>query len=318
MISIVVPMYNSINSIGRCLRSISSQTYTDIEMIVIDDGSTDNGNEVVSELSAKDQRIKYIRQNNRGASSARNHGIEVSKGEYICFVDSDDNILPDYIESLYSCMEFSNSDISVCGYQEVFTDRTVAHVLPKSEVERLTGKIHEDMYLLRKFINSPCLKLYKLHTIKEYDIRFNVNMVTAEDQDFNYRYYRYCSSISYVNTPGYVYDRNNSGLSRMRTRTCYENDLMNLSRKKDFIDEMNIANGELILAESICYMARRYTILSDEKNNYRRSKERLVAIDILRKPEKLSKKKDNIIYGLINKKLYLLIIAYMLVRLHKK
>ncbi len=102
----------------------------------------------------------------------------------------------------------------------------------------------------------------------------------------------------------------------MRTRTCYENDLMNLSRKKDFIDEMNIANGELILAESICYMARRYTILSDEKNSYKRSKERLVATDILRKPEKLSEKKDNIIYGLINKKLYLLIFAYMLVRLH--
>ncbi len=317
MISVVVPMFNSYKTIPKCLQSIISQTFSDIEIIVIDDGSTDNGVEVVKKLSLIDARIKYIRQNNGGAGSARNHGIDISQGDYLCFIDSDDSVLPDYIENLFRSMILSNADISVCGYQEVFNDRTVVHILPEIETGKLTGHIQEDLYLLRQFINSPCMKLYKLQTIKKYKIRFDVDMVTAEDQYFNFQYYKQCKSISYINSPGYIYNRNDSTLSRMRTRRCYENDLKNLLQKRDYIYSRGIVNGEIILAETICYMARRYTILSDDTNDYKRVKERLAATNILRKSMKLTEGRDNILYGLINRKLFFLIYVYMWVRLHK-
>lgn len=85
-------MYNSVSTIERCLTSVMRQLYQDTEIIVIDDGSTDHGADVVLELAATDDRIRYIRQDNGGVSRARNRGLEEAKGEWICFIDSDDAV----------------------------------------------------------------------------------------------------------------------------------------------------------------------------------------------------------------------------------
>ncbi len=116
LISVVVPVYNVENYVERCINSIIAQTYKNIEIIIVDDGSTDNSGHIVDEISLKDQRIKVIHQENGGLSAARNTGIDKAIGEYLVFVDSDDYICSEMIEVLFKNMMEYNADVSVCDY----------------------------------------------------------------------------------------------------------------------------------------------------------------------------------------------------------
>ncbi len=119
MISVIVPVYNVEKYLERCINSIANQTYKDIEIILVNDGSTDGSLEICRKYAAADNRIQVIDKPNGGLSSARNAGIAVAKGEYIGFVDSDDYIRPDMYEKLYSRITAAEADIAVCGYRWV-------------------------------------------------------------------------------------------------------------------------------------------------------------------------------------------------------
>ena len=113
VISVVVPVYNTECFLRECIESVLNQTYTNFELILIDDGSTDGSGAICVEYAQKDRRIRVFRQNNSGVSSARNKGIVESAGKYICFIDSDDFISVNYFEYLYSLLKKYNADISV-------------------------------------------------------------------------------------------------------------------------------------------------------------------------------------------------------------
>lgn len=123
IISIIIPAYNISQYIGACLNSITQQTWIDLEIIVVDDGSTDHTAQIVELYAKKDQRIRLIRKKNGGVTSARLTGIRQATGEYIGFVDGDDVIEPDMYERLLSNAVNYQADISHCGYQMVFPDR---------------------------------------------------------------------------------------------------------------------------------------------------------------------------------------------------
>lgn len=122
-ISVVVPAYNIENYIKKCLVSILSQTYTNIEVIVVNDGSEDNTLDVINEIASEDERIIVINQKNAGVSAARQKGISASSGKFIGFVDGDDCIEPDMYEKLVSEMIKNNATISHCGYKKIFANR---------------------------------------------------------------------------------------------------------------------------------------------------------------------------------------------------
>ena len=116
MISVIVPVYNVKFYLRRCVDSITSQDFTDLEIILVDDGSTDGSGELCYELAESDHRIIVIHKENRGLSSARNVALERTKGEYIFFVDSDDYIMPGILHKLYhSCTKY-NAELACCGY----------------------------------------------------------------------------------------------------------------------------------------------------------------------------------------------------------
>lgn len=119
-ISFIVPIYNVEEYLERCLDSICNQTYQNIEIILVNDGSTDKSEEICKKYLLKDKRIKYIKKNNGGVSSARNVGIENTTGEYICFVDSDDYINEKFAEIFLNVLLCKNSDIVICDYEKVF------------------------------------------------------------------------------------------------------------------------------------------------------------------------------------------------------
>lgn len=115
LISIIVPVYNVEPYVSKCLESILRQTYQNIEIIIIDDGSTDGGSDICDAYAHKDKRIKVIHQSNEGVSGARNVGLRIAKGEFIGFVDSDDWIEADMYEYLLQNIQQQDADIAICG-----------------------------------------------------------------------------------------------------------------------------------------------------------------------------------------------------------
>ncbi len=120
LVSVVVPVYNVEPYLDRCINSIVNQTYKNLEIILVDDGSPDKCPEICDEWAKNDERIKVIHQKNSGLSGARNKGIESSIGKYICFVDSDDYVNENFVSCLYSSITENKSDISICGYKEKY------------------------------------------------------------------------------------------------------------------------------------------------------------------------------------------------------
>lgn len=124
-LSIVVPIYNVEKYLTRCIESILNQTFTDFELILVDDGSPDNCGKMCDEYAKKDSRIRVLHKKNGGLSDARNHGIDIAKADYISFVDSDDYLSPDMYTILYNNLIENDADISTCGYYRCYHDKNV-------------------------------------------------------------------------------------------------------------------------------------------------------------------------------------------------
>lgn len=122
MVSVIVPVYNAQEYLGECIRSVCRQTYSNLELILVDDGSTDGSSTIYRRMAVQDERIHIVFQKNKGAAAARNVGIRKARGEYILFVDSDDTIEPNMIEVLYEAIVEKNADISCCGLLHVYED----------------------------------------------------------------------------------------------------------------------------------------------------------------------------------------------------
>ena len=199
MISVIIPVYNVEKYIRQCLESVINQTFKDIEIICINDGSTDNSLEILQEFSQKDKRIIVINKKNEGASIARNIGIENSQGEYIYFVDSDDWIEIDTIEILYK--ECNEEDIvysNLCHYNE--NTKKIKEEKLKYFIKEGEGKY----FLINGEGVGPCNKLYKLSFLKENNLKFLENII-YEDLEFNFRCFFLSQKVKFVNNAGYNY-----------------------------------------------------------------------------------------------------------------
>lgn len=165
LISVIVPVYNTQIYLSRCIESILSQSYGNIEVILIDDGSTDNSGSICDEYAQKDDRIIVIHKKNQGLSSARNQGINRSIGKYICFVDSDDWINERYIELLYKAIIETNADLAICNFEYVYD---VRKGVKEKKVVALQKKICTGKEALRELMGERCVcyvvawnKMYK-------------------------------------------------------------------------------------------------------------------------------------------------------------
>ena len=126
MISVILPVYNIEKYIDACMTSLLNQTLQDFELLVVNDGSTDNSGAKCLEWSKKDSRIRLIEQENQGLSEARNSGLKVASGEYIAFIDPDDTVEKDYLQTLYENAVKNNAQVSVCAFRYVWEDEKKA------------------------------------------------------------------------------------------------------------------------------------------------------------------------------------------------
>ena len=207
-ISIIVPVYNVEKYLRECLDSLINQTLEDIEIICVNDGSTDSSPQILEEYASKDSRIKIFNQKNQGVSSAYNNGIKQVKGKYFTIVDSDDWIREDSCELLYETIEKRKSDILLFAYIKYQNDSFVKdRRLEKLEEFAEGGNIKFSDYY-EDFIKGPllsCGKLYRTDFIHKNNVLFPLNIQCCEDIVFSTRAYINAESISILDTGLYYY-----------------------------------------------------------------------------------------------------------------
>lgn len=211
-ISIIVPVYKVEKYLNRCIDSILNQTFSDFDLILVDDGSPDNCGKTCDEYAEKDKRIKVIHKENGGLASARNAGLDVTDNDYIVFIDSDDQIEPNHIETLYNCVKSTEDNYIFCGMKSVSeTDRTYTLNTPDN---RFVSEKQIDFLNLHKksSIGFAWNVLFYNSVLKKYNIRFNENVI-IEDLPFTLEYMKHMSMLSYTGTCTYNYMQHDSTLS---------------------------------------------------------------------------------------------------------
>lgn len=200
LISVIVPVYNVEAFVERSLRSIIGQTYANLEIIVVNDGSTDRSFEICKKIAKEDRRIFLLEQENQGLSAARNTGIARSKGEYIMFVDSDDWLSPNMIEFLFTEIKKYDVKLAMCGFQKVKDEANVK--LPKIDKTEVisSGNAIERMLLGEWW--SACMKLYSSEIFRK--VRFPEGR-TFEDYAVMVKILEQCEKVTYNSAPLYFY-----------------------------------------------------------------------------------------------------------------
>lgn len=238
LISVIVPVYNVEKYVQRCIDSITEQTYQNLEIILVDDGSTDSSGEICDKSAEKDSRIHVLHKENGGLSDARNVGIEISKGRYITFVDSDDYIKTDYIMYLYNILTENQADISACANIKVEEDGTVIRK-KKSGVTMQTFtnvQAMEQLFYQKQFENSAWGKMYKKGLFEE--IRYPVGKL-YEDLGTTYKVFFQSQKVVSSSEEKYFYrQRKNSIMSR----TFSERNMDRITLSKELLEftEKNI------------------------------------------------------------------------------
>lgn len=215
LISIVIPVYKVEEYLDACLESVVNQTYKNLEIILVDDGSPDNCPIMCDEWAKKDDRIKVIHKENGGLSSARNSGIDIASGELICFIDSDDTINPQMIEILYKTLNQSMADISVCSWKKVQDINSPNNKNYDSEnlnIQTFEGDDVFELLFNKKvpLIMSAWAKLYKKEMFNE--IRYPIGML-HEDEAVIHKILYKCKKLSYVDYEMYNNTQRNNSIT---------------------------------------------------------------------------------------------------------
>lgn len=219
LISVVIPVYNKEDKLTKCVESVLKQSYSRFELIIVNDGSTDNSNAVIDLLSKNDSRIKTIHTTNQGVSSARNIGIDNATGEYICFIDSDDWIDEEYLETLLCLSIKNNLDISIVSAKVENNGKVLEnHFFSHNgfiEKERIIKQLYDCNYEKESgdFIDVgvPWGKMYKLSFIKDLDLKFNLKLRRNQDNIFNLYAFQHARKVYYERKTLYNYNYDNFG-----------------------------------------------------------------------------------------------------------
>lgn len=205
MVSIIVPAFNAEKDISGCLNSLHLQEYSNIEIIVVNDGSTDKTCNIVMDYIKKDGRIRIINNNKKGVSSARNYGIINAKGMYVAFVDSDDIVSTKFIRILLEMISNKNCDCACVGITNDYNS------FDKIEISKTFEYDSKEKYvLLAKRNGFACNKLYKRDILIKNNIFFSENVSVGEDMLFNYEYFRVSNNLMYSEVYLYYYKLNYS------------------------------------------------------------------------------------------------------------
>ncbi|MBR2215278.1 MAG: glycosyltransferase family 2 protein [Selenomonadaceae bacterium] len=262
LFSIVIPVYNSRQYMESTIDDVINQSYTNIEVILIDDGSTDGSSEICDQYAATDIRFKVVHNQNAGPSNAKNCGIKLATGKYITFVDADDSIEPDYIASMAVAFT-DNVNLVITDFDNwnFDGDGKVSRHNDYLNVSKLSGKdVIKDYCLLNSRVFANCCKAFRLDIIKRHKVTFPEDCIMAEDQIFNDQYYQVMGG-EYRYIPKCLYHymhRNPSSLSSSPSIKAFNSDAKCLKLKREFFTKVNMIGGDEFLSKYAIGLIRKY------------------------------------------------------------
>lgn len=204
-VSIIIPVYNEEKKISYCLDSIQCQKYKNYEVIIVDDGSTDKTGEICDSYAKNDSRFKVIHETNKGVSVARNKGIDAATGKLLMFIDSDDSVKPDYINTYVKMQNESGAEVIIGGIALVEKGKKIVNKIPDL-TEGNEDNIWDNICVNQEIYGYISAKIYKTDIIKNNNIQFNTKMYSQEDLSFNLSVYEQCGKIILTDYIGYVYN----------------------------------------------------------------------------------------------------------------
>lgn len=258
LVSVIVPVYNSENYLKRCVESILRQTYTDLQIILVDDGSSDRSLSICNEFAMKDERVLVVNQSNQGVSSARNRGLTETRGDYILFVDSDDYLIEDCVEKLVDAVVDGEDAVIICGY--LIRDEN-SNIVESGEQpsNKTTDDIYDFFYNIlvsRNILGSVWRTLFPVNIIKKYNIAFP-KCALAEDQIFILNTVTKTENIKFIKDNLYVYYLNSKSSTHqkykvnfLQDRQIYFQNILDIIKNCDFDkNQKNELIGHVILRE---------------------------------------------------------------------
>lgn len=274
LISIIVPIYNIERYVEHCLNSIINQTYKNIEILLINDGSIDNSPIICKKFMDTDNRVRVIKKENGGLSSARNAGIEEAQGQYLVFVDGDDYIHPDFVKSLLFAAEESNADIAVCGIQVVDEHSCQSQVLATGgkykaynplKNETLDSKLVEKLYYENRKYGFWYVvawnKIYKSEIFEE--LRYDEGKI-YEDEFIFHKIIRKSRRVRFIPDELYYYVQRGNGITSEKKdneRFCFLTEIYD-RRMECYIQENNVALQKMCSEKYLCQIISKYYLLN--------------------------------------------------------
>lgn len=274
LISIIVPVYNVEKYLGECIDSILSQTYQNLELVLVDDGSPDNSGKICDEYADKDKRIRAIHKENGGVSSARNVGLDAANGEYITFVDSDDLIDKRYLELMYNKIEETSSDMCFCHFDRF--DENSCEEQKENIPQKLNVDFNSEAFVdfAKRFFDiknnvfgSSCRTLYKKSCVES--LRFNSKIKISEDLVFVLNALFNSNSICSIPNVLYHYRTNMNSAGKTYKKGFLESQLELKNELDLLIDRFDAGTAKNLSKSYYCLLC--YYLFSNEykfrKNN---------------------------------------------------
>ena len=284
-ISIIIPIYNSEKYIEQCIQSILAQSFKDFELILIDDGSTDNSYNIVKQYADSDTRLILIKKENGGVSSARNCGLEIASGKYVTFIDSDDYVLPDFLEKIYSKTD-GIAELVFSGLVNMNGNTILKKVVQKDCSWDLNKEDDFINFLYQPLQSSPCAKLYSHDIIKKNHLRFDTALFCAEDRDFNLKFFEHIQKANSLSYSGYCYRREViNSLTKRTNPNAFKNRCIHWKVRHEMCQKRHFENErtQIILAKDLYFNANNEVMkISKEepfKNAIKKCKEKMAHVD---------------------------------------
>ena len=251
IVSIIIPVYNAEKYLGYCLNSIASQTYRNLEIILVNDGSTDDSLKICNNYAFLDSRIRVMDIPNAGVSNARNVGLKAATGEYIEFADADDVLNPQMVETLVDKMDTYQSDLVICGFEMVSLN---SNQQPQDIIHFNSASLGEEcVYTQQLFfeklscilwrtslLECPWNKMFRKDIIRNYNLQFPIDKSLGEDFCFNIDYFAYVNKVVILSDELYYYMQINQTALTRKFQANYFEDQLYLIKKFDDVVRKNI------------------------------------------------------------------------------
>ena len=280
-VSVITPVYKVEKYLGKCIDSILNQSFKDFELIIVDDGSPDSCGKIADEYEKIDSRVKVIHKENGGAPSARNAGVEIAKGEYFYFPDSDDWLDPEYLQELVVLAEKTHAELVISGFTMEYYEQGKNQRYQVSVNEKLLNNPEEVRYGLHEYFDNmmmavPWNKLYSASYIRDKDLRFP--NLKWDDLHFNMDVIMDINRVAVSSSSGYHFFRSRAG---SETTTVFDG-MLYKKRKEQFehilkvYDHWNIKDEKIMAALYGYYAARLVQCVQEISISNQREKTRLV------------------------------------------